>query len=451
MMRLFSAVAHALMRPTSALVPTRGASRTSAFITALLAAGCLFAQQQTMHLTLADAQRVAIQNNPQYSAAKFTAAAAYQVPNQYRANYEPSMFGNFTSVGADNGSRLAAGGLNNPVVYNRVGSGLSVSQLITDFGRTSNLVGMSKLRAQAQDQVTERSRAQILLDTTRAYFAVLRANALLTVANQTVDARQLVVDQVSALAESKLKSTLDVSFAKVNLSDAKLLQIQAQNDVKAAEADLSRAMGLPGQTAFVLTEEPMPPALPDRVNDLISQALQNRPEVKELQLRESADQRFAKAEHALFYPTLGVIGTAGFVPAGYAAIPGRYGAVGLNVSIPILNGGLFRARQTEAELTAKATESDLTNVENNVVRDVRVAWLNATTAYNRIALTQELLTQAQLGLDLAQSRYDLGLGSIVELSQAQLNLTSAQIANTSAKYEYEAEHANVEYQAGLLR
>lgn len=420
------------------------------YLPALFTIGCLYAQQ-TMHLTLAEAQQLAIKNNPQYSAAKFTAAAAYQIPKEYRANYEPSMSGNFTSVGADNGSRLAAGGLNNPVVYDRVGSGLSVSQLITDFGRTSNLVGMSKLRALAQDQVTERSRAQILLDTSRAYFAVLRAQAVLTVANQTVQARQLVVDQVSALAESKLKSTLDVSFAKVNLSDAKLLQIRAQNDVKAAEAELSRAMGLPGETGFVLSEEPMPPLLPDRVNDLIGQAMQTRPEIKELQLRESADERFARAEHALNYPTLGVIGTAGFVPTGYATIPGRYGAVGLNVSIPIFNGGLFKARQTEAELTAKATNSDLNNVRNTVVRDVRIAWLNAMTAFDRMALTQELLQQAQLGFELAQSRYDLGLGSIVELSQAQLNLTSAQIANTSAKYDYEAEHVNVEYQVGTLR
>ncbi len=416
----------------------------------LLAAGCVYAQQ-TMHLTLADAQKLAIQNNPQYSSAKFTAAAAYQVPNEYRSNYEPNMMGNFTSVGADNGSRLAAGGLNNPIVYDRVGSGLSVSQLITDFGRTSNLVGMSKLRAQAQDQVTERSRAEILLDTSRAYFNVLRAQALLTVANQTVAARQLVVEQVTALAESKLKSTLDLSFAKVNLSDAKLLQVQAQNDVKAADAELSRAMGLPGETGFALSEEPLPPALPDRVNDLIAQAMQNRPEINELQLRESADERFAKAEHALYYPTLGVVGTAGFVPAGYAALPGRYGAIGLNVTIPIFNGGLFKARQTEAELTAKATNSDLSNMQNRVVRDVRVAWLNATTAYDRMALTQELLQQAQLARDLAQERYNLGLGSIVELSQAELNLTSAQIANTSAKYDYQAEHANVEYQVGTLR
>jgi len=404
-----------------------------------------------MPLTLAEAQRQAIQNNPQYSSAKFTAAAAYQIPNEYRANYAPNMFGSFTSVGADNGSRLAAGGLNNPIVYNRVGSGLSISQMITDFGRTSNLIGMAKLRAGAQDQVTERSRAQILLDTSRAYFSVLRAQAVLKVADQTVDARQLVVEQVTALADSKIKSTLDLSFAKVNLSDAKLLQSQAQNDLKAAEAELSRAMGLPNETAFSLSEEAMPAPLPDRVSDLIRQAVQDRPELKELRLRESADERFARAEHALYYPSLGVIGTAGFAPAGYETIPGRYGAIGLNVSIPIFNGGLFKARQTAAELTAKAANADLSDMENRVTRDVRIAWLNANTAADRMSLTQELLQQAQLALDLAQSRYDLGLGSIVELSQAQLNLTSAQISNTSAKYDYQAQRVIVDYQVGILR
>src|SRR5579864_4705220 len=128
----------------------------------LLAAGGLFAQQP-MHLTLAEAQRLAIQNNPAFSAARFTAAAAAQVPVEYRSAYQPTAFGSVTGVGADNGSRLAAGGLNNPVVYDRLGTGLSVSQMVTDFGRTGNLVEMAKLRAQAQNEATETTRAQILL------------------------------------------------------------------------------------------------------------------------------------------------------------------------------------------------------------------------------------------------------------------------------------------------
>ena len=414
---------------------------------------CSAAQsQQTMRLTLADAQRLAIQNNPQFSAAKFTAAAAYQVPNQYKSNLLPNLSGNFTGVGADNGSRIAAGALNNPVIYDRIGSGLTISQLVTDFGRTNNLIGMAKLQAAAQDQVTEGARADILLVTSSAYFAVLSAQSVLKVVDETVKDRQTVVDQVTALVEiAKKKSTLDLSFANVNLSGARLLQVQAQNDLEAAEARLAAAMGLPGEPAFALAEEPMPPAMPERVQDLIDAAIQDRPELKDLRLQQSAAERLAKAEHDLFFPTVAVLGTAGFAPAAEAQIPGRYGAIGANISIPIFNGGLFRARQTEAELKAKAAEENVNDLQNRVIRDVRTAWLNATTAYDRLALTQELVTQAQLAMDLSQSRYDLGLADIVELSQAQLNLTSAQIANTTARYDYQAQRINVDFQTGSLR
>ncbi|HTS62078.1 MAG TPA: TolC family protein [Candidatus Acidoferrales bacterium] len=411
----------------------------------------LRSQQPAMRLTLAEAQREAIANNPQFSAARLNAAAAYQVPLEYKANYEPNLIGSLTTVGADNGSRLAAGGLNNPIVYNRIGSGLTVGQMITDFGRTGNLVGMAKLRAEAQDQVTETTRAQILLAVSRAYFGLLRAQAVVKVADQTVAARQSVVDQVTALAESKLKSTLDVSFANVNLSDAKLIQIQAQNDLKAADAELATAMGLPGQSGFILAEEGMPGPLPDRVTDLVHDALQSRPELRDLRLEQGAAERFARAEHALYYPSLGVVGTAGFVPAGYEAVPSKYGAIGVNVTIPIFNGGLFKARQTEAELKAKAATQNVSDLENRVTRDVRVAFLNANTAYDRMAVTKQLLDQARQALDLAQTRYDFGLGNIVELSTAELNLTSAQIADANARYDYQTQRVVLDYQVGVLR
>ncbi len=415
-----------------------------------LAACGLARAQPPMHLTLAQAEQLAIQNNPQFSAARYNAAAAYQLAPQYKAAYEPSFSGNLTGVGADNGSRLAAGALNNPVVYNRIGSGLSIGQMITDFGRTGNLIAMAKLQASAQDQVTETTRAQILLNTGRAYFAVLRAQSMLKVATQTVAARQTVADQVTALAESKLKSTLDVSFANVNLADARLLLAQAQNDLKASEADLATAMGLPNEAGFLLDEEPMPPAMPDRAEELIREAMQNRPELKNLRLQQSAAERFTKAEHDLYYPNIGVVGTAGFVPTGVENVPGRYGAIGMNVSIPIFNGGLFKARQTQAEMKAKAANENVNDLQIRVTRDVRVAWLNATTAYDRIALTQQLLQQATSALDLAQTRYDNALGNIVELSTAQLNLTSAQIAVTSAHYDYQTMRIILDYQTGVL-
>jgi outer membrane protein len=427
-------------------------TQTSILRTALLAfAGLpLLGQQQPLQLTLAQASALAIQNNPQFSAAKLNASAAAQVPKEYRANFAPNLTGNITGVGADSGSRIAAGALNNPAVYSRVASGLVVSQMLTDFGRTRNLVDMAKFRAEAQDQVTEGTRADILLATSRAYFDVQRATAVLQVAQQTVAARQLVSDQVTALEANRLKSQLDVSFANVNLADAKLLLSQAENDLKSAKAQLAAAMGLPNQTEFTLSPEPVPAALPNQLEPLIQDAIQNRPELKDLRLEQNAAERFVKAEHSLFFPTIGALGTAGFVPAGEQAIPGRYGAVGLNVSIPIFNGGLFRARQTEAELRAQAAAQNVNDRANRVVRDLRVAYLAAVNAYERIGLTDELLKQAQLALDLAQSRYNLGLSSIVELSQAQLNLTSAQIGAAAARYDYQSGWAAVQYQTGAL-
>jgi outer membrane protein len=418
--------------------------------TLILACAPLFAQQQTAPLSLAEAQRLAIQNNPQLSAATLNAAASYQVPKEYGSNFAPTVTGSLTGVGADSGSRLAAGALNNPVVYNRLAAGVTVSQMLTDFGRTRNLVDMAKLKAQAQDQITQGTRADILLATSRAYFNVQRATAVLQVATQTVAARQLVSDQVTALEANRLKSLLDVSFANVNLADAKLLLVQAQNDLKSAEAELAAAMGLPTQTVFTLSPEPLPGILPDRIDPLIQDAIQNRPELKDLRLEQNAAERFAKAEHLLIYPTIGALGAIGIVPAGEQAVPGRYGAVGVNVNVPIFNGGLFKARQTEAELRARAAAQNVSDLANRVVRDVRVAYLAAINAYDRINLTDELLKQAQLALDLAQSRYNLGLSSIVELSQAQLNLTAAQIGAASARYDYQAQWIAVQYQTGAL-
>ena len=235
-------------------------------------------------------------------------------------------------------------------------------------------------------------------------------------------ARQLVFDQVTALAQSKLRSTLDVSFANVNLSDAKLLQVQAQNDVQAAEADLAEAMGLPGQPGFTLEEEPLPASVPDRVDDLLRQALNNRPELKDLRLEESAAQRFTKAEHALYYPSIGVLGTAGLRSHGLRDVASRYGAIGLNVNIPIFNGGLFKARQTEAELKAQG-DLEKASAIWKTASPAMCAWHISTPPppTTGMALTKQLLDQAQLALDLAQSRYDLGLAG--SWNSAQRNST----------------------------
>ena len=166
-------------------------------------------------LTLADAQKVALQNHPQIAAANYRARAAQEVVKETRAGYFPTANAYATAAGAgSDNTRIMAGGLNNPSVYDRAAGGLAVSQLITDFGHTANLTASSKFQARAESQNANATREQVLLQVDTSYFGTLEAQAVLKVAQQTFDTRQLLLDQVTALATNKLRSELDVSFAQ---------------------------------------------------------------------------------------------------------------------------------------------------------------------------------------------------------------------------------------------
>ena len=134
-----------------------------------------------------------------------------------------------------------------------------------------------------------------------------------------------------------------------------------------------------------------------------------------------------------------------------SAIPAEYEGIGANVSIPVFNGHLFSARREAAYQHALESDQKLRDEQERVARDVRVAWSSANDAYQRIDVTAQFLRQASLALDLAQGRYNLGLSSIVELTQAQLNLTQAEIENLNAKYDYQTQYATLQYVIGLLR
>ncbi len=401
-------------------------------------------------LTLKQADDAAAQNHTRLNVARLTADPADQVSTEIHSAIMPNLITNFTGASALDNSRIAAGGLNNPVIYDRVATGMAVSQLITDFGRTSKLVKSSEFHAAAQKQVTDATRAQVLLDVDRAYFGVLRAQAILRVAVQTVKARQAVLDQVTELTNNKLKSELDLSFAKVNLADAELLRLNAENEVRAGFAELAQAMGNRSAQAYQLAEEPLPGPLPPRPEDLVAPALRDRRDVAALRLEQDSAIQFSKAERALLFPSISAVTNLGVIPGHADALSNRYGAFGFNLSVPIFNGKLYTARRREAELKAAASTERVEDISNLIARDVTAAWLRANIAFQRIALTAQMLDQAQLALDLTQTRYDLGLNSIVELSQAQLNETTAEIANASAKYDYQLQRSILAYHLGQL-
>jgi outer membrane protein len=395
------------------------------------------AQKQETPLTLSQAEALAQKNNPQIMIGKLSALVARQYVREARSALLPNAYLSVTAVDSNPGSRLAAGGLNNPILFPRAASGASVSQLITDFGHSSNLVSSSEYQAKAEEQNAAATTAQIILAVDQAFYNVLETKALVGVAQQTVSSRQLLVDKIKALTDAKLKSDLDLSFTRVDLARGKLLLLEAKNNYETSLAALSAILGYPDEQDFQLVEEPAAIAPPAQdALPLVQQALQHRPEVLALQEEVQASQKFSSAEHDLWRPTVSALGVVGEAPVRDSHIPNWYGAVGLNINIPVFNGFLYSARAKAADLQTEVTRQKLAGLRNNIARDVRNSWQDTNRAYERLSVTQQLIEQASLAFELAQARYNLGLGSIVEFSQAELQKTEADIADTDAKYQY---------------
>lgn len=415
-------------------------------------------QNGTMRLTRTEAEQLAIKNNPRVSVGRLLTLAQHQVYRETRAAALPNLNGALTAVDANEGSRIGAGSLTASRLFEHAGAGVTLSQLITDFGRTANLISFSKLQEKAQNASALATTEDIVLATDQAFYSALQAQALLKVAQQTVQTRQSVEQQVSELAKNKLKSNLDLSFAQVNLSQAKLLGIDAQNNVESSVAALSAILGFDRQIRYELVEEnkelPSPP--PD-VDVLIHTALKQRPDLQALTYDQQAAEKFRRAQQDQLLPTISALGMAGVTPVRPDCIDGCsptyfisswYGAVGVNINVPIFNGFLYTSQASEANFRAKAAAENTRDLRDAVVRDVRTAWLSMNTAFQRVAVAEKLAKEADMALNLARSRYQLGLGSIVELSQAQLQQSDAAIGYVAAQYQYRLTLANLNFEIG---
>lgn len=402
-------------------------------------------------LTRQDAEQAAIKNNPRISVAALLARAQTEHVTVTRSALFPNLNGNLTGVDAEEASRISSGSLSASRLLYHVGAGVELDQLITDFGRTRNLIASSSLEAKAADQRFQATRDDIVLATDVAFYRALRAQATLKVARSTVNARKDVADQVSAMTANKLKSTLDQSFAEVNLSQAQLFVLDAQNEYDASIASLNELLGTTNDTQYQLIDDPSPPQpVAPTAESVIAMALQLRPDLIALADSHEADVRFANAQRDQLLPTISGLGVVGATPVASKQyfIQNWYGAAGVNISVPIFNGFKFHAEAAEANLRAKASDEQHRALVDQIARDVRTAWLTSQSAQQRMVVAAGLLKQANLSLDLANTRYQLGLSSIVELSQAQLQQTQAQIENANARFEYEQDLAALRFESG---
>ena len=403
-------------------------------------------------LTVEQAERIAIQNNPDISVARLLALAQGQITRETRSAFLPTATADLTAVGAHYDSRLSGDGtLNSPRIMDKAAGGLTISQLITDFGHTQNLLRSSKSYAQAEIQSSRATQLDIRLAVDQAFYQALTTQAVYEVAQQTVAERQATDQQVGALEKTKVKSLLDLSFADVQLSQANLLLLDAKNNEQVAMAQLNNVLGSDQDQQYTLVDDTggNPPPAPENPDALVQTAFQQRPDLAALNDRYMAARQYATAERDQWYPTISALAAGGDAPVrdDIFQTPWYLGA-GANVNIPVFNGFLYNAQTKEARYRASAAHEQMRNLRDMIARDVRTAVLNAQTAYQRISVTQSMLNQANLALDLAQARYKIGLSSIVELTQAQLSQTQAQIAYTTARYTYQTALSEVNYEIG---
>ena len=405
-------------------------------------------------LTRQEAEKIAIANNPRVKVSLLLARVQTQVVRETRADELPDVSGDLTGVEANQASRLSSGSLTASRLLQHAGMGVQFSQLITDFGRTRNLVASARLREKARQADVNATREDIVLATDQVFFGGIQAQATLQVAQETVKTRQTLVDQVSALTPAKLKSDLDLSFVQVNLSQAKLLQLDAQSNLDSAKAALAAVLGYDRAVDYQLVEDAGDlPTLPPNADQSLADALNNRPDLQSLRFSEQASQKFSVAQHEQLLPTVSALGVVGYTPYGASQYftSSWYGAVGLNINVPIFNGFRYNAEAAEAALEAAAQSERTRDLRNQVVREVRTAWLEANAQLQRVTVSVELLKQANLALSLAQTRYQFGLSSIVELSQAQLQQTQAAIDAANTRAQFGLAFASLQFQTGATR
>jgi len=285
----------------------------------------------------------------------------------------------------------------------------------------------------------------------QAFLRVLSAQKSLAVARAAVDSRSLIRKQIQALVDSQLRSTLDLQFAEVAVGDAQVGAARLEGELTAAEAVLSTTLGFPGPKKFALQDVLDAPVLQADLETLVQEAMNTRPDLSSRRKLSKAAKDFADGEKRLTMPTVSATGVFGYVPAGDPRLQTRYGGAGVNLSIPIFNGKTLEARKQEANARAESVSAEVRDLELRVEQEVRTAFAEATNALRQINLAELQVQQAKRLQSMTDLRYKNGLGTIVELNQAEFSRLSAELAAAAARYSFFASQANLALVSGRLR
>jgi outer membrane protein len=410
-------------------------------------------------LSLGEAERIALQHQPTLAEVRGQSEAAEGRVEQARSGYLPQVTasaayqrttGNFAPrPGALPSTTGAAVGTWSSKTYNYFNFGAAASQLIYDFGQTSSRWRSAAANRDAALLNERAARAQGLLNVRRAYFDARSRQELVAVAEESVRNQERHVHQTEGFVRAGIRPDIDLARVRTDLANAQVQLVDARNNDALAVAALNQAMGLPAQTRYVLTDLSMPeiPGEGGASETLVEGAVHARPEIASLEEQKRAQGLAVGAVEGAYGPALAA--TAGGTDTGThldQLVPNWF--VGLTVAWPILQGGLTRgqAREARGTLASLAAQAEVLRLQIRV--DAEQAALAVAAAKANIVATREALTNARELLRLAERRYETGLGSAIELGDAQLASNMASAQEVGARYSLATARAQLLFALG---
>ncbi len=411
--------------------------------------------EELPEITLDQLIRIALQNQPSVRAAQSARDAAGARLGTARSAYFPVIGTTLTyNRATQNIAQGVSAATGNPIQrnvsdrsVNNQNYTISLNQNVFDsFQREWRVEGArEELNASNFDLST--TRQNIILGVEQAYYSYILAVHLVAVQQEAVDANTQNLNRVRGFFEVGVRPKFDVTQAQVQLSNAELALVQARNQVDTTLAAFKNAIGVPDLPPFRLREELEIPATIGSLEDSTRTALATRTEIQAAQARiRSAEASLAVARHN-FLPTLAANANWSYRGQDLPLAPNW--TAGLSVTVPVLNPPLFsQLNEVAANLASAQANEEITR--QNVILDVQQNYANLLGARESIRTSEVLVQQARENLELAQGRYQVGVGPQIDVTNAQLSLTQAQNQNIQSIVSFKLAEAGLRKAMGLV-
>jgi TolC family type I secretion outer membrane protein len=384
---------------------------------------------------------IALSSHPTIAAGAGTIYAGESRIGQARSGYYPQVNGSAGYSRTDPATPRSQ-------AYDSYSTSLSLNQNLYDFGKTSTQVRIQELNRDSSQSDLENTRTQVSFGVKQAYFGLLSAGRNRDVSRETVEQFRQHLDQAKAFFEVGTKPKFDVTKAEVDLSNARLALIRAENALRLGRVVLSNAMGLPQAPEYEVVDELASGQVTVDLTEVLRRAYERRPDLKAIAVRRKSLEQSIELAKKGYYPS--ITGNAGYVWGGNDLPLNQGWNVGAQLNVPLFNGFLTRYQVVEAQANLDVLKANETLLMQTVDQDVKQAWLNLREAAERITATEVTVRQAEENLELANGRYGAGVGSPIEVTDALVALSNARTAQISALYDYKVAQSSLEKAAGEL-